>query len=273
MLRDERNNELLSYLRYKLVKNNNVIDNGVSWFEDKDNNSKTGESLTLGTDENLKVLGVSAIVPGTGFALGIGSLAVGLLVIFPLIGGPPLTETETKAFEDLSRIGENIFNFSINAFSFAVKTSLIPLGVSAISIPKKLFRFLGEKYDEKAEPTYIENEKVIELINDILTNKEDNSLTFARTFFKRVNLNGNSDRFNVELLRGLAYHRFCLQSLETNKKTEEDANLAFDEIILQLQKAKRLSEVSDDFKNSRFINLLLENRDFREKQCSNSMKK
>ena len=273
MLRDERNNELMAYLRYKLVRSNDKVDKIVNWFEDKDDNSKVGESVTLGTKENLKVLGVSAIVPGGAAAVGLGSLLAGILVVLPLIGGPPLNEAEAQAYEQLTSIGENVMNFSMDAFNFAIKTSLIPLGVSAISLPKRLFRFIGEIYEEKTEPSYVENEKVIELINDIISKKDDTSLTFAKTLLKRVSLKENSDKFNMELLKNLAYHRFCIQSLETHRRTEKDVAEAFTGIINQLQDAKKSFGVSSEFKNNRFINLLLEDENFREENYSSSMKK
>ncbi len=273
MAREERNNDLLKYLQYKLVKQNNKIEKITDWFNDKDEIGETvGETLTLGTEENLKTIAATSVIPAAGVAIGIASAFIGAMVVLPT-AFDPVNEKEIEAFKELTTVGEQIFNFSTSSFAIGVKSALIPLGITTISIPKKIFRYVTDKINEKTEPITVENQKIVELIDDFTNNKDDQSLAFFKTFAKRVDLKDNSDEFNLELLKHFAYFRSCVQAFEKKEIDEHEVMRSFLSIIHFLQDTIDSKKVADSFKNNRFLKLLIEDYDVMQENYDKCIKK
>ncbi len=259
MTRDERNNETIQLLKAKLVKKTKKLENVVDWFLDKDEvNKSVGESFTLGTPDNKKMLSVSALLPAVPIAIGLGSALVGLVVLFPLLGGPGVNEAEQQFLKDVTNTGANLMQFGAGSLSLGAKLSTIPIGLTALSVPKKLFSLLTEEVDKKLHPTVIENKYVIALINDVLAKKDDPSLNFPKYFLKRVDIRHNSEKINIDLLKHLAYYRYCIKGVQKGKLQEEDVRDAYKLFVEFLKNAKSSFWVSKEFKENRFVNLLID---------------
>ena len=260
MLRREyRNAETIKYLQGKLVKKTDKLVKVTDWFLDKDVAGGTvGETLTLGTKENKKALIGTSVVPLAPLAVGVGALALGMLVIFPLIGGPGIGEQEQMFLRGVHDTGEKIFNFAGNSLSLGAKLSALPLGIAALSVPKRIFRLLADKVDEKTYPHIANNQNIISLIDDILAKKDDPSLNFPALFLKRVDIRNNSEKINIELLGHLAYYRYCVKGVQEGRMKEEDVKDAYDNFVLFLSETKKSFWASKEFKQNRFVNLLIE---------------
>ena len=263
MLREERNNEMLKYVNAKLVRKNQKLNNITDWFLDKDEmGGKVGEALTFGTDENMGTVLTSTAIPAAPLAIGAVSLLAGMIVIFPLLGGPGTTETERIALEKVSELGGNILEFSGKSLGLSFKLASVPLGITALSIPKKLFRMLTDKVDEKTYPYIANNDNIISLIDDLLAKKDDPTLKFPALFLKRVDLRNNSEKINTEILGHLAYYRFCLQGIEEGTKTMDDLRDAYESFVAYLESVRKSLFASKEFKHNRFVNLLIDDETY-----------
>ncbi len=259
MLREDRNADTIKYLQAKLVKKTDKLEKVTDWFLDKDEIGGTvGEALTLGTEENIKTLTAASAVPIAPLAVGVGSLVLGMIVIFPLLGGPATGEQEQMFLQSVENAGGKLFEFTGKSLSLSAKLAALPLGVAAISVPKKIFRLLADKVDEKTYPQITNNQNIIELIDDILAKKDDPTLVFPATFLKRVDIRRNSEKVNIELLGHLAYLRHCVNGVKEGTKTEDDVRDAFESIVAFLEKAKGSFWFSKEFKQNRFVKLLAE---------------
>ncbi len=272
MAKLEENDELLKYIKCKLVKNNAKIEKVANWFDDKDElGGEIGEALTIGTEENTKVLTLSSIIPGAAFAIGLASALVGLFVIAPSTF-EPVNEAERMAFPLIKDAGNKILSFSASSFDVGIKSAIAPLGISAISLPKYLIRVLADKFYEKTDPIVIENEKVVELIDDFMADKDDPSIEFFKVFLKRVNLSDNKEKFNLELLKNFAYFRNLVQSYEKRKIEEKEVIHQFLYIIEFLRDAMDSNEVSRSFKRNRFLRVLVNDYSLMEEYYDKSFK-
>ncbi len=266
--REDVTDKLLQHISYKLVRQSEEYNRKMEWYNDKDEiGGKVGEVLTLGSEENVKTLIGASIIPGACIAVGLASLAAGLIVVFPTIVGPE-TEAEAEAFKELIGIGDKVFDFSNSSFLIGLKTAIAPLGIATLSIPKKLFRDLTYRVDDKYEPLVDENEKIQILIKDYLEGKEDPSLEFFKAFVRRVDLQDNSDEFNLELLRWFTRYREKLISYNErprDREREQKLNHTFESLLNFLEEGLKSKMTSRNFKNNRFVKLLVQNPETREK--------
>lgn len=269
----DKNVDTMQYIKAKLVKKNEKLEKVTDWFLDKDEiGGEIGESLTLGTEQNKKVLTGASLIPAAPLAVGVGALATGLVVSLPLLA-PAVNASEEAFLQSVSTTGGNIVNFAWGSLGLSLKLAAIPLGIAAISIPKKLFRYLADKVDKKTYPELTNNEKVISLIDDVLKKKDDPTLKLPALFLKRVDLRENNERFNIDLLGHLAYYRHCLQALETGEKTEADVTEAYETFVNFLEKSKNTLGASKNFKNNRFVNMLIAEDGYKEKDFMPAMAK
>ena len=123
---------------------------------------------------------------------------------------------------------------------------------------------IAEKVDKKTFPTIANNREILKLIDDLSENKDDATLEFPKIFLKRVDLRDNSQKFNIELFGYFAYYRYCLKQVEEGKMTEEDVNKSFEDIVYFLEDAKHKLGVSKNFKNNRFVNMLINEYGYKE---------
>ncbi len=264
--RSERNNELMKYLKCKLVKENDKVTKVQDWIYDKDEmGGEKGEALTLGTEENQELLIKSSIVPGAVLTVGLGAMLLGLVVFVPLLEGPGATEAERQFLAQVGNTGNKIISFSYDTFKAFAGTLVIPAGVAAISIPKRVIRYIADKVERHGNATVLNNTEIIEMLQDVLNDKQDDdTLELPKKFLKRVDLNGNDEKFNLELFGHLAYYRYCLKGVKTGEKTEDDVLDAYENLTLFLQSAKHKFGVNKNFKNNRFVELLTEDYGYKQ---------
>lgn len=258
MNRSEKNNEAIENIHFKLQRDYSKLNKINNWFQEKKDAVPNLDYVTLGTRENNKVLLGSASLPGAFLAVGLASLVAGMVVIFPLIGGPGVTEQEIEVFGQMKNVGNDILNFAEDTLTKSWNLASIPAGVVALSIPKTLFNNLANKVDKKTRLKQANNEQIIKLINDLLEEKEDETLEFPKIFLRRVDLSQNSIKFNIDLFSYLAYYRYCLQKKLERKMNDEDVKDSFDAIIYFLEDARYKHGVSKNFKNNRFVKMLID---------------
>ena len=275
MSRIDRNNEPMQNVHYKLSKEYEKLSKMSDWLQEKDEAfGDVGETLTLGTEDNLSLLLKSSAIPLAPFAVGVASVVAGLVVVFPLLGGPGISDQEVQFLEQVKAAGDKIFEFSAGSFKTAFYLASVPLGVSLVSVPKKVLRMVRDKIDERNRPVMIDDDNILTMIEDISNGKEDDpSLEFPMKFLKRVDLRGNSDSFNARLLSYFAYYRYCLLEVKNGKKTEEDVREAFDMIVGFLEYSKHKLGVSKEFKNNRFVNMLIDESGYKEEDFHTAVSK
>ena len=258
MNRSERNNETMDYIQYKLQRDYNKLNKVNNWFQDKKDAVPALDYATLGTSENNKVLIGASVLPGVFLAIGVASLVAGMVVAFPLIGGPGVTEQEIEVLGQMQNAGSNILNFAGDNLSKSWHLASIPAGVVALSIPKTMFNYLADKVNRKTNSHRANKEQIIKLIDDLQDEKEDETLEFPKLFLKRVDLRQNSEKFNIDLFGYLAYYRYCLQKKKERRMTDEHVQDAFDSMIYFLEDAQYKHGVSKNFKNNRFVKMLID---------------
>lgn len=259
MAQNSSNIEVMKNIHYKLYRQFDKKINIAEWFSEKDQlGGNLGEALTLGTDDNLETIEKASIVPVVPLAIGLGAAVIGLITI-PMGPGPGLTEAEKQFFTQVRATGENLSAFGCEAMLTALKLSLIPAGVAAISIPKRIFRVIAQKVDDKIDPVIVKDDRILTLIEDLIENKKDDStLNFPLNFLKKVNLKDNSQNFNLELLGKFADYRSCLQEAQKGNITNQEVQEAFQEIIDFLNQSKHRLGVSKSFRDNVYVNLLIE---------------
>lgn len=263
--RTERNVEQIKNVQYKVSNEFKRLSMTSKWLEEKDEiGGKVGEYATLGTNDNKNLLVKSSLLPVAPLAFGIVTATVGLVAMLPMLGGGPAGPSEEQFFKDISNFGTGALGLSYDSLLLSLKLALVPLGITVLSIPKKLLRTIKEKYNNFTNPFIVYDESILELIEDILNEKNDPTLEFPKTFLRRVNISNCSTRFNRRLFELLTYYRFCLQEIEENNMNEMDAKEAFDDIVSFLKEAKNKPYVPIEFKNNRFVNLLVDEFGYKE---------
>ena len=258
--RSVHNDDFLGKVHYKLQKRIDLIESVNDKFDRIDSfGGERSETLTLGTDDNLDTLLKAGIIPAAPLAIGIGAVALGLVVLLPTaFPDPDLTRAELEVVDQIQNAGGSILEFSGKAFGAAIKLSAIPAVVAAISIPKKVARILADKFDEKTHATLVDSQLIVDLIDKVNEDSDDPSIEFAKKFLYRVDISGNSKDFNMELLSHLAYHRYCFQKEEKGENKNGELNEAFENFIYFLEESQhKLIGVSRKFKDNKLVNELI----------------
>ena len=258
--RSVHNDELLGYIQYKLQKRADRIEAISDTFEKIDSiGGNHSDTLTLGTDDNVDALLKTGAIPAVPFALGVGSLVLGLVTLFPAaIPDPDLTRAELEVVDTIKKAGESILCFSEKTFGVALKLSVLPAAVAAISIPKRLAKVIGEKFDKKYYSRLVDSKNIVDLIDEVYKDSEDPSVQFAKNFLYKVDLSQNSQQFNMELLSHLAYHRYCFQKEQRGENKNDELNEAFENFIYFLEESQyKLVGVSRKFKDNKVVKELI----------------
>ena len=257
MLKSEMDNiEELSILSAKLQKDYSKLVKKLPKKELTEKEEKVVESLTLGDKKNDRVIMGSLAVPLAPIALGIGKATVGLIALIPSLAGAP-TEEAASFFDKARAFSENTVSSGAANIASGVSLLAIPAGVVALSVSMRIYKNLKEKRINEAKYT----NAVVNLIDDVLDKKEDPTIEFASKFIKRVDLSGNDSKTNIDLLKYLAYYRYMLKQQQEGNAKDEDVEEAYNYIVLYLKTIKDTDKVSENFRNNRFINLLIMNFD------------
>ncbi len=258
--RSARNLEMLQNVTFKLQKRIDKFDSVNDTFDKIDEFG--GDTITLGTKSNNKALIASSAIPAAPLAIGVGALVVGLVILVPAAFGvdPSMSQAQIDAVAQMEQAGGSVLNFAGDAFGVGIKLLGIPATVAAISIPKKIARILADKYNLKNEPIIIEAEKLVEMINDVINEKEDPSLEIPRKILTKVDLRENSEKFNMDLLKHLAYYRQCYLDEQAGKNKGDELEQAFQELIDFLEDSlHRHIGVSKKYKDNPVIIEMVEN--------------
>ena len=257
MIRTQKNNEeILNLLNVKLQRDYSKLMRGVPKKDFTDGQEQKLDYLTWGNDKNNLVVGGSLVVPLVPFALGVGKALIGLITLAPSMT-QNVPEEAVSFFESAKEFSVNSIGSGFNSISGSIPLFALPAAVSAISLSTKVYRNFVDKKKNKA---YFTNE-MIKLIDDVIEQKDDPSLEFAKKFFSRVDLSLNDPKLNVEILKYLTYHRVVLEMYQDGKVNEQEVENAYDRMILFFKVAKRKDGVSQNFKNSRFLNILIQKND------------
>ena len=262
MLRTENNNlAFLDVLNGKLQRDYDKLYNKLPKKELTDNQQKVLDSMTLGNPKNDKVIEASLVVPLVPTTIGLGEALVGLVSLIPSAVQTP-TQEAVSFFDSAKTFGMNAFNGGVDKIAGNVPLFILPASVAAISLSVRIYRKLVTKKVEKMNFTGA----TVKLIDDLLDKKDDPTLQFASTFIKRVDLTGNDPKINLYILKYMTYYRYMLQQQELGKVEEEDVKNAYDLLISCLKQAKSSPNVSQQYKNNRYLNLLISNYEDMEKE-------
>ena len=261
MLKSQENNiEVLNFLNAKLVKNYSKLSKKTSKYEDR-NENEVLNALEFGTKENNRVLATSFGVFGAPTALGISSALIGVISLIPTVN-PAI---DSNISQKLGMFGENAVLFGSATADKYISLLAIPVGVTAVSLSVKLYEMLKEKKINKKND-YV---ALISFINDVLDNKDDDTLDFSKHFFKRVDLSSNDPETNMNLVVYLAYHRMLLNEYKQGNVSEDEVDQAYSNIILYLEQLRDDKKESNNMKNNRFVNLLID--EYHEKEVEKSI--
>ena len=255
------NKNALLVLKSKVQRDYSKLRGTKDWLDKKEGQLEKigGDYLTFKTEENKRALIGSAMVPGALFAVSALSFAFSLIVVLPK-ALPPTSEHELEVFSKLEKVGGEILKFSGNSFNDALKSFIIPLGVTTLSISKKFFDIIVDKVSVKTDKM----KNTMDLINDLDEEENDETLDFTSKFLRRVDINENSVEFNNKLFEHLASYRYW-ERRSISAKNNEEKNIAergmavsYYLLIKFLISSKINLGASSNFKKNRHVNTLIE---------------
>lgn len=254
----ENNVEVLDFINAKLVKDYTKLAKKINKSPKEE---KILNALELGTPTNKKIVyssfGPFVSLLGVGFA----SVGVGLISIIPLADQTLMKNVTEKAVE-MGNFGSDAIKFGGDMMHNSLYLALIPLGVTSLSVSVTIYQMLRESRNNKNNY----NHAMIQYIDDIINNKEDDTLEFSKTFFKRVDLSSLLPKENLKLIKYLTYHRYILKHYKEGNATKEDVDDAYSNVILYLEELRDSFKSKNDLKNNRFVNLLIEEYHNKEKE-------
>ncbi|MBR1385361.1 MAG: hypothetical protein IJ568_00880 [Bacilli bacterium] len=259
------NIELMEKIKWKLKREYKKTDKLVEWLEDKDaTDSKPLEMVTLGTSENIRAIISASLLPAITLSIGAVTATAGLVAGISTLGGPQ-SQAEIEVINSLNQFVTNMTSISSGAFNITKLLASLPLGITAISIPRWAFRELVTKIDDKTRNPQIIKRETVNMISDIIFKKKDDSLDFPREFLSRVDLKDNSKDYNLILLKQLAVYRYYKMNVGEYNITEEDSKNAYNNFIDLLETYKETKYVSASFRNNEYLNSLIEKAKLEEK--------
>ena len=256
MLRVENaNKEVIAILQGKIERDNEKLFKKIPQKEQTEEERILIDSMTLGTNKNRGVLIASAAPSGGLFAVGIIQAIVGAVSYLPTLENPA-GEEALRFFEEAKEFGLQTMQQGMSSLKTGAILLAIPIGVSAISLSTKIHQSLIKK----RKITVNNNNVIVELIDDLLepANEEDNTISFAQKFIKRVDLSQNTDKVNLEILKYLACHRSMLVLKEQGKASDEDVENIYNKMMAFLKEIKDTKDTSDSFKHNRYLNILID---------------
>lgn len=257
MVRIENDNkEALSLISAKLQKNYDKLLKKLSKTNIPEDKEKIADALTLGNDKNDRVIFGSLVASGLPVAYGLGKALVGLVSLVPSLSQPP-SEEAVQFFQEAKDFSQNMLNSGGETIQKGLPLLLIPVGVTAVSISVKLYRNMIEKRENEAKY----DNAIVNMIDDILDNKDDPNLEFAKKFFKRVDLSKNSKEANINILKYLAYYRYMLEQKASFKIDQDAVDEVYEQMVTYFKNLTETDKVSEEFKKSRFLNILIFDND------------
>ena len=252
------NIELMKKAKWKLKREYRKTNELVEWLEDKDtNDNRVLETITLGTDDNMRAIISTALLPAITFTIGGAAAVIGLAAGLPTLGGPQ-SQAEVEVINSINHFVMNMASISNGAFNMTKILATLPLGITAISVPRWIFRELATKIDEKTKDPQIIKRETVNMINDIIYEKRDESLNFPREFLSKVDLRSNSKEYNLILLKQLAVYRYYKKNIGQYNITEEDVKLAYKNFIDLLETYKDTKYTSKTFTGNKYLKSLIE---------------
>lgn len=244
----ENNKEVLDFLNAKLVKDYSKLSKKTHLSSAKE---EALDSLSLGTDTNKIVIYSGFGVFVAPFVTGLSIATTGMVSLFPYID-QKLTSNITQGAIEMEKFGEAAMKLGFDVMQQSLPLFAVPAGVVALSVSAKIYQMIRENKISKNKSNYA----LINFINDVLDDKDDETLEFSKNFFKRVDLSQINPKDNMLLVKYLAYHRYILKQYELGNVTIEYVDDAYKNIIIYLEQLQK----KDDYnlKNNRFVNLLLD---------------
>ncbi len=255
MLRIENNNrEVLDFINAKLIKDNSKLFKKLPKNEQSESKEKIVNGMTLGTDNNKKVLIASAIPSGGLFAVGIVQALLGLVACLPTIEQPQ-GEEAIAFFEKARNYGESKLYAGVHSMGTGIALLALPVGISVISLSTKIYQNLIRKRKQ----TINNNNIIIDLIDDLIepSVENDKTIEFASRFIKKVDLSENKPKMNLEIIKYLAYYRSMLILQEQGDADSKDVENAYEILMGFLKSTLESQEVSDNYKHNRYLNIII----------------
>ena len=246
----ENNAEVLDFINAKLVKDYTKLAKKANKSPKEE---KVLNALEYGTPTNKKIEKASIGTFVTFLGASVVTACVGLVSLIPLADQTMMKNVTQQAVE-MGNFGMDAIKFGGDMMHNSLYLALIPLGVTSLSVSIKIYQMLRESRNNKNNY----NHAMIQYIDDIINNKEDDTLEFSKKFFKRVDLSSLLPKENLKLIKFLTYHRYILKHYEAGNATKEDVDDAYSNVILYLEELRDSLKSKNDLKNNRFVNLLIE---------------
>lgn len=247
---EEKNSDVLLFLNAKLIKDYSKLGKGKNVSKEKEEVLKT---LEYGTEENKYLLDAGLGVFVLPFAIGASSFVLGMVSLVP-IADQTITSSVTQGALEIGQFGEKAMMFGMDVMGKSLPLIAVPASITALSLSVKLYQMLKEEKSKKNKANYA----MINFIDDILTNKDDDTLVFAKKVFKRVDLSTISPKNNLKLIKNLAYHRALLKQYELGNISQEEVDDAYDNIIVLLEQLRDEKHSKNDLQKNRFVSLLID---------------
>ena len=218
------------------------------------------------TEYAVMATGITAIPPTVLAVLGgVGTLAALLSgFVIAMNTGIPLNASEQQVMRTLENFLQSSGDFSMNTFSMAAKTAVVPLSIGTVCFAKSLVENLKTtKREELLERATIAKD-IIRMLRDIKIDKKDPSLDFPKSFLSEVDLKGNSSYFNFILLNRLANYRGAVEDELKGKLKKDDSFYEFDEFMELLE--NEYKGASKKFYNNMYVQDLIDMNQERKKE-------
>lgn len=218
------------------------------------------------TEYAVMATGITAIPPTVLAVLGGAGTLAALLsgFVIAMNTGIPLNAAEQQVMRTLENFLQSSGDFTMNTFSMAAKTAVVPLSIGTVCFAKSLVENLKTtKREELLERATIAKD-IIRMLRDIKIDKKDPSLDFPKAFLSEVDLKGNSSYFNFILLNRLANYRGAVEDELKGKLKKDDSFYEFDEFMELLE--NEYKGASKKFYNNMYVQDLIDMNQERKKE-------
>ena len=202
--------------------------------------NKNFKAVMKDDNSEIRNLVATSCIP---FAITFGGTVVGVLTLgtafaFSLFN--PRLGTESRVFCDIVNASSATIK---NMGALSITSLTLPVVMSTLtkkSIINKTEKYKNGKYYTKDSIKKIdEKEATLRFVNDLIKDKDDKTLSFAKDFLSNVDISNNQKRYNKKLFEYMASYR---ESLKVGTTVEEVAN--------QLEKMKELKTFIRESKES-----------------------
>ena len=232
--------------------------------------SSLEETFTLGEQKNGTLLFASSI-PSIAFGAisAVGSLGVVFVGASLLLNlGYTGSQSDMLVLKEVEKTFMSIADFTSKNLSRCILSLAIPFSVAILSMPCKLVKTVKEntyrRQYEKKKADYdlkcsfmMELDDIVQLVTDIENDRDDVSLVFVKSFFKNVDLTQNSNRFNFQILSGVADYRSKILKEKDQVGSKEETDEAFLNFIHLLSSATLENGASKNFIDNEYVQTLV----------------